>query len=190
VYQMLATREGIARALKRLDEIRGHIVWWDRAHEPLKMLAKQDAAMAIAFNGRIFSAIVAQNKPFGLIWDGQVYDLDLWAIPKGSPNKTSALELIAFATKPERLARQARWFPYGPVRKSALKLIGKHPEVNVNMLDYIPTSQMNFKRALRMDAAWWASHETEMKEHLQVWRIGDGGSAKSGADAESENASR
>ena len=190
VYQMLATREGIARALKRLDGIRGHVVWWDRAFEPLKMLAKQEAAMAIAFNGRIFSAIVAQNKPFGLIWDGQVFDLDLWAIPKGSPNKTSALELIAFATKPDRLARQARWFPYGPVRKSALKLIGKHPEVDVNMLDFIPTSQMNFKRALRMDAAWWASHETEMKEHLQVWRIGDGGSAKSGADAESENASR
>ncbi len=190
VYQMLATREGIARALKRLEEIRGHIVWWDRAHEPLKMLAKQDAAMAIAFNGRIFSAIVAQNKPFGLIWDGQVYDLDLWAIPKGSPNKTSALKLIAFATKPERLARQARWFPYGPVRKSALKLIGKHPEVDVNMSDYIPTSQMNFKRALRMDAAWWTSHEAEMTEHLKVWRIGDGGSAKSGADAESENASR
>ena len=104
-----------------------------------------------------------------------------------------AIELVCKileATKPDRLAHQARWFPYGPVRKSALKLIGKHPEVDVNMSDYIPTSQMNFKRALRMDAAWWKSHETEMKEHLQVWRIGDGGSAKSGADAESENASR
>ena len=188
VYETLATDDGVARALKRLDAIREHIVWWDRAHEPLKLLAKQNATMAIAFNGRIFSAIVAENKPFALIWDGQVFDLDLWAIPKGSPNKASALELIAFATKPDRLARQARWFPYGPVRKSALKLVGKHPEVDVNMSDFIPTSQMNFKRALRMDAVWWKSHEVEMKEHLKVWRTGDGGSAESGADTESENA--
>jgi putative spermidine/putrescine transport system substrate-binding protein len=190
VYETLATQDGIARALKRLDEIKDHVVWWDRAHEPLKLLAKQEATMGIAFNGRIFSAIVAENKPFALIWDGQIFDLDLWAIPKGSPNKASALELIIFATKPDHLARQARWFPYGPVRKSALKLIGKHPEVDVNMSDFIPTSQSNFKRALRMDAAWWEKHEAEMKEHLKVWRTGDGGSAKSGADAEGENASK
>lgn len=189
VYRMLATRDGVARALKRLDEIKSHVVWWDRANEPLKLLANQEAAMAIAFNGRIFSAIVAQNKPFALIWDAQIFDLDMWAIPKGSPNKAAALDLIVFATKPSSLARQARWFPYGPVRKSALKLIGKHPEVDVNMSDFIPTSQANFKRALRMDAVWWENHETEMKEHLKVWRTGDGGSAESGADAESENRS-
>jgi putative spermidine/putrescine transport system substrate-binding protein len=188
VYETLATSSGIKRALKRLDAIKDHVVWWDRAHEPLKLLASKSAAMAIAFNGRIFSAIVAQNRPFALIWDGQIFDLDMWAIPKGSPNKASALELIAFATKPGHLARQARWFPYGPVRKSALKLIGKHPEVDVNMSDYIPTSQSNFKRALRMDAGWWNLHEGEMKEHLKVWRTGNGGSADTGNDAEVENA--
>ena len=186
VYEMLASEEGIARVRKQLDQSRNHVVWWDRAHEPLKLLAKKEAAMAIAFNGRIFSAIVAQNRPFALIWDGQVFELDLWAIPKGSPNKASALDLISFATKPGQLARQARWFPYGPVRKSALKLIGKHPEVDVNMSDYIPTSKANFKRALRMDAGWWKTHEAEMTRQLKVWRIGDGGSAETGADVESE----
>jgi putative spermidine/putrescine transport system substrate-binding protein len=190
VYSTLATRDGITRALKRLDTIRDHIVWWDRAPEPLKLLAKKEAAMAIAFNGRIFSAIVAESRPFALIWDGQVYDLDFWAIPKGSPNKAKALELIAFATKPDHLAQQARWFPYGPVRKSALKLIGKHPEIDVSMSDFIPTSDKNFKSALRMDASWWDAHEAEMKNHLKVWRTGDGGSAQSGSDTENENRSR
>ncbi len=190
VYETLATSDGVSRALKKLDAIRNHVVWWDRAHEPLKLLASKDAAMAMAFNGRIFSAIVAENRPFATIWDGQVFDLDLWAIPKGSPNKASALELITFATKPGQLARQARWFPYGPVRKSALDLIGKHPEVDVNMSDYIPTSKANFKRALRMDAGWWKIHENDMEKHLAVWRTGDGGSAETGTDSEVENASR
>lgn len=190
VYSTLATQHGITRAIKRLDTIRNHIVWWDRASESLELLAKKEAVMAIAFNGRIFSAIVADNRPFALIWDGQVYDLDLWAIPKGSPNKAKALELIAFATKPDHLAQQARWFPYGPVRKSALKLIGKHPEIDVSMSDFIPTSDKNFKNALRMDSSWWDAHEAEMKNHLKVWRTGDGGSAQSGSDTENENSPR
>ena len=190
VYTTLATQEGVARALKVLEGLRDNIIWWDLGYEPLQMLAKREAAMALAFNGRIFSAIVAENKPFELIWEGQVFELDMWAIPKGTPHKSSALKFIAFATQPKRLAAQARWFPYGPVRKSALKMIGKHPEVDVNMSDYIPTSEANFKRALRMDAAWWEDHEAEMKEQLKIWRTGDGGSAESGADAEQENASQ
>ncbi|MHA1165449.1 MAG: ABC transporter substrate-binding protein [Alphaproteobacteria bacterium] len=190
VYTTLATQEGAARALKVLEGLRGNIIWWDRGQEPLQALASRKATMALAFNGRIFSAIVAQNKPFALIWDGQVFDLDMWAIPKGTPHKSSALKFIAFATRPERLAAQARWFPYGPVRKSALKLIGKHPEVDANMSDYIPTSQMNFKRALRMDAIWWEEHGAEMIERIKIWRIGDGGSAETGVDTELENASQ
>ena len=190
VYATLATQEGVARALKVLEELRDHIIWWDRGYEPLHMLAKGEAAMALAFNGRIFSAIVAENKPFEIIWDGQVFELDMWAIPKGTPHKSLALKFIAFATQPKRLAAQAKWFPYGPVRKSALKMIGKHPEVDVNMSDYIPTSEANFKRALRMDGAWWEDHEAAMKEQLKVWRTGDGGSAESGADTEYENASQ
>ena len=190
VYTTLATQEGAARALKVLEGLRGNIIWWDRGYEPLQALAGGEATMALAFNGRIFSAIVAQNKPFEMIWDGQVFDLDMWAIPKGTPHKSSALKFIAFAIRPERLAAQARWFPYGPVRKSALKLIGKHPEVDANMSDYIPTSKMNFKRALRMNASWWKAHGAQMKEQIKIWRTGDGGSAETGADSERENASQ
>ncbi|MEM8743778.1 MAG: extracellular solute-binding protein [Pseudomonadota bacterium] len=190
VYKELATDEGVARALKQLDAIRDHIVWWTRGSEPLSMLEEQQATMAVAFNGRIFSAIVAETKPFGIIWDGQVFDVDLWAIPKGTPNVKSALDFIAFATRPTQLAQQAGWFPYGPMRKSAVELVGRHPEVDVDMSAFIPTSKSNFERALRLDTGWWQKNEDRMTERFKVWKIGDGGSAESGADVESENASR
>lgn len=190
VYETLATDEGVSRALKQFDAIRDHIVWWERASEPIKQLAGGDAAMALAFNGRIFSAIVAENKPFGIIWDGQIFDLDFWAIPKGSPHKKAALDFIAFATRPDRLALQANWFPYGPVRKSALEQVGRHPEIDVDMTAYIPTSKENFKRALRLDAGWWKQHGEEMNRRFKVWTIGAGGSAATGDDAEKENAVR
>ena len=190
VYEVLATDEGVERALKRLDTIRDHIVWWKRGNEPLSLLEEQKASMAVAFNGRIFSAIVADTKPFGIIWDGQVFDVDLWAIPKGTPNVKSALDFIAFATRPAQLAQQAGWFPYGPMRKSAVELVGRHPEVDVDMSAFIPTSESNFKRALRLDTTWWQENEDRMKERFKVWKIGDGGSSESGTDAEAENALR
>ena len=187
VYAALASDEGITRAFEKLGAIKDHVIWWDKAYEPLELLASRDAAIALAFNGRIFSAIVAENKPFGVIWDAQIFDLDLWAIPKASAHKASALEFIAFATKPERLARQAQMFPYGPVRKSALKLIGKHPQVDVEMAQYIPTSKENFKRALRLDVLWWQQHEAELKARFGEWLVGGEAQEVSGDDAESEN---
>lgn len=186
VYETLSSDEGVGRALEQLDAIRDHIVWWERAYKPLALLSERKAVMGLAFNGRIFSAIVAENKPFGVVWDGQIYDLDFWAVPKRSDHKKTSLEFIKFATSPERMAQQARWFPYGPVRKSAIPLVGKHPEVEVDMMAYIPTSGKNFNRALRLDTSWWREHADEMARRLKVWRIGDGGSAGSGLDAEAE----
>ncbi len=38
--------------------------------------------MTTGYNGRFFNAMVAENKPFEIIWDGQYLDYDLWVIPK------------------------------------------------------------------------------------------------------------
>ncbi|MDA7947476.1 MAG: polyamine ABC transporter substrate-binding protein [Hyphomicrobiaceae bacterium] len=190
VYSVLATDDGVEQAFRKLETIRDHIVWWNRANEPLSLLEKQQVAIAVAFNGRIFSAIVGKTRPFGIIWDGQVFDLDLWAIPKGTPNAKAALDFIAFATQPAQLAQQAGWFPYGPMRKSAVEMVGRHPEVDVDMSAFIPTSKPNFKRALRLNSSWWQENEDRMKDRFKVWLIGDGGSADSGLDAESENTAR
>lgn len=172
VYAELSGDEGLKRAFKQLDRIRDDIVWWNKANEPLSLLAKKEAAIALAFNGRIFSAIVAENKPFGIIWDAQVFDLDFWAIPKGSAHKQSSQTFIAFATRPESLARQANWFPYGPVRKSALELVGTHPEINVKMTQYMPTAPDNFKHALRLDPLWWNKNGDAIRTKFMAWSKG------------------
>ena len=92
--------------------------------------------MAAGYSGRIFRAAVGDSKRLGMIWDGQVYDLDLWAIPKGAKNKDGAKRFIVFASDPARLAAQAQLIAYGPMRKSALALVGKHPIIDVEMKDY------------------------------------------------------
>ena len=169
VYKLLSTSAGVDRAFKVLDRIKDDTVWWEAGAQPPQMLADGEVAMTTAYNGRIFNAQVAENKPFVIVWDGQVWDIDLWAIPKGAPNKALALEFIAFSTDTKRNAAQASWISYGPVRKSAAALVSTHAETGVDMKPHMPTAPANFKNALQNDYAWWADNQDELNERFSAW---------------------
>jgi putative spermidine/putrescine transport system substrate-binding protein len=169
VYSELATPAGADRAFAALDKIRGDILFWDKARQPITWLLEGKVVMAAGYSGRIFRAAVGDRR-IGVIWDGQVYDLDAWAIPKSAKNKEAAMRFISFATDPARLAKQAELIAYGPMRKSALDLVGKHPIINVEMKDFLPTAPQNFKKALKFDDAWWSEHGEALGARFAEWR--------------------
>ena len=70
VYATLGTPEGVDRAFAKLDTIKGDIVWWEAGAQPPQLLADGEVVMATAYNGRMFSAEVADGKPFKTVWDG------------------------------------------------------------------------------------------------------------------------
>ena len=170
VYTELATQEGADRVFKALDKIKGEIFWWDSADEAMTWLLEKKAVMAATYSGRLFRATVGTRQRYAAIWDGQIYDLDLWAIPKSAKNKDGALRFIAFATDPARLATQAQLIAYGPMRKSALALVGKHPVIGVEMLTFLPTAPDNFKKALKFDEGWWETNGAALESRFAAWR--------------------
>lgn len=169
VYEVLSTDAGLKRAFGKLDSIKDSVVWWEAGAQPPQMLADGEVLMSTAYNGRIFNAQVTENKPFAIVWDGQVYDMDLFVIPKGSKNKSAALKFIAFATDSQRLADQAKYISYGPARKSSAPLVSTHAKTGVDMKPHMPTAPANFKNALQNDFSWWADHQDEMNEKFNAW---------------------
>lgn len=169
VYSELTTPAGVDRAFKALDKIKADILWWDKAEEPVTWLIEKKAVMAAVYSGRVARAAIGAPR-LNIVWDGQVYDLDLWAIPKNSANKDAAKRFIAFALEPARLAAQAQLIAYGPMRKSAIALVGKHPLVDVEMKSYLPTAPDHLKKALKFDAAWWSEHGEELANRFKAWR--------------------
>ncbi len=163
VYKVLDTDEGVDRAFKKLDSIKDHIVWWEAGAQPPQLLADGEVAMTTAYNGRLFNAIVNEKKPFVIVWDGQVWDLDLWVIPRGSRNLDNALKFVAFSTDTVRNWDQSNYISYGPVRKSAQALL--KPE----MAPHMPTSPQNFKTALQNDFNFWANNQDELNERFNTW---------------------
>ena len=121
--------------------------------------------MTIVWNGRIFNAIADEGQPFGLVWDGQIYDLDLFVIPKGSPNKEAALDFVRYSTATKPLADQASWIPYGPVRASSIPLVGTfHSDASLQMIDHMPTTA----EALKNDA-WHDVHQRHQNSVATCW---------------------
>ena len=170
IYTQLGSPEGVDRAFKALDKIKAQILWWDKAEDAISMLMQRKAAMAAGYSGRIFRASVGARQRIDVLWDGQIYDLDLWAIPKAAANKDEAKRFIAFATEPAQMAAQAALIAYGPMRKSAIALVGKHPSIDIEMKTHLPTAPDNFRKALRFDEAWWNEHGGELAARFKTWR--------------------
>ena len=148
VYDVLGTEEGVARAFAKLDTIKDDIVWWEAGAQPPQLLADGEVVFSTAWNGRVFNAKNGEGQPFEMVWDGQIYDLDLWVIPKGSKNKEAALDFVAFSTATEQLAAQASWISYGPARKSSEGMIGTyHSDDSLKMAPHMPTASANFANA-------------------------------------------
>jgi putative spermidine/putrescine transport system substrate-binding protein len=168
VYSTLNTQGGVARAFAKLDTIKPAIVWWHATSEPPELLARSAVAMTTTLNARVFD--IAAQPRFVTIWDGQLYQLDVFGITKGTPNKRRALEFIRFATGSTPLADEAEILPYGPARRSALRLVGRNPETNEEMREHLPTAPENFSNALAVDPDWWAAHGADLEARWKTWR--------------------
>ncbi len=169
VYEVLGTDEGVDRAFAMLDKIKADAVWWEAGAQPPQLLADGEVAMTTAYNGRIFNAVASEDKPFDIIWDGQILDLDLWVIPKGTKNKDAAMDFLGFSTATEQLAAQASYISYGPARKSSSPLVGKFHNKDIDMGPQMPTAPENMTNALLNDFEFWADNQDQLNERFNAW---------------------
>ncbi len=167
VYETLATPEGLDRAFAKLDTIKSSIVWWEAGSQPVQLLADGEVAMTVVYNGRLFDAVTAENKPFKIVWDAQVMEYDTYVVVKDAPNKQTAMDFIKFATATPQLARQASYIAYAPARKSSLPFVGKNADNGVDMLPNLPTPDKG--RAVTVDPRFWADHQDEINQRWAAW---------------------
>ena len=162
VYKVLRTKEGIDRAFKKLDTIKGDIQWWEAGAQPPQWLAAGDVTLTSAYNGRI-TAANKEGRNFKIGWDGQIYFIDSWIIVKGSSNMDKAYGFIQLASQPQTQANLAAEIPYGPTHVKAAEF--STPEV----LAGLPTSPANLKNALGSDTQFWVENIEALNERFNTW---------------------
>ncbi|QEN89966.1 ABC transporter substrate-binding protein [Labrys sp. KNU-23] len=163
VYEVLATPEGVDRAFKKLDTIKKDIVWWDAGAQPAQLLASKEVVMTTAWNGRIQSAIDQDKRPFALVWNDQIVEFDMVAIPKGAKNLDLAYQYLNYVAQPEVSAQLGRFIPYGPVVKDATPFIPKE------VLPKLPTAPENMQRHLVANVEFWGDHGEDLVKRFNAW---------------------
>jgi putative spermidine/putrescine transport system substrate-binding protein len=120
------------------------------------------AVMVQSANGRIFGAINDDGRPFVQVWDSNVYDLDVWSVVKGAPNKDAALEFVAFATSTKALAGMQD-VAYGPPRRSSEALLAP------GIAEELPTAHVD--EGIKADGIFWADFGESLGEKFNEWLL-------------------
>jgi putative spermidine/putrescine transport system substrate-binding protein len=163
VYKVLATPQGVARALAKLDTIKQDIVWWQAGAQPPQLLASREVVMTTAWNGRIQNPIDHENAPFKIVWANEMIEYDMISIPKGSPHLDLAYQYLAYVAQPENNARLGKFIPYGPVVKDAVKYVPQ------DVLPKLPTAPDHMKEALPIDMEFWADYGQDLTKRFNDW---------------------
>ena len=171
IYDVLATAEGQAQALAKLDTIKSEVIWWSAGADTPQLLADGEIVMGSTYNGRLFSLIEEQKQPVGMLWDAQMFDLDGWIIPANlsDERKAAALAYVKFATDTQRLADQAKYISYGPARASSAPLVGKHADLGIDMAPHMPTDPNNAKNTFLYNYEFWADYRDDLDAKFQAW---------------------
>jgi len=162
VYKLLSTKAGLTRAFAKLDTIKNDIVWFDSWSQVPQLLNDGGAVLGQSANGRIFDAIKKDGKPFKMVWDAHVYDLDVWAVVKGTKKKGIAFDFISFATGTKALSG-VQDVAYGPPRASSMAL------VDPAVVGDLPTSHLD--KGLKANGIFWADYGESIGEKFNEWLL-------------------
>jgi putative spermidine/putrescine transport system substrate-binding protein len=163
VYKVLATSEGVDRAFRKLDQLKPYVVWWQDGTEASHILASGDVLMTSAPSARIAAVNRAEHRNFGIQWNASLYEVQSWAIMKGSQNLRQATQFLYFTGTPAIQGRLVGLFGEGGWAKGAND--GLAPET----AQLSPTLPANLNTAVRTDVAFWHDNLAKLHQRFDTW---------------------
>ncbi|MGM7667595.1 ABC transporter substrate-binding protein [Microbacterium sp. A93] len=151
----------IDRALDKLSTIKDDIVFWDTGAQSSELLQGGDVDMMIAWPGRAYGAAV-NGATITPVWNQPIYFADVLVVPKGTPNKDAAMELLAEAVSASAQESYSTAVAYGPINLDA------QPDFEETAELFVPLGQDNGTGITR-DYQWLADNMTEMQERWDAF---------------------
>ena len=173
VRDVLATDEGLDRAFAKLDTIKDHIVWWDKAAAGIQQLSAGQVQILASYNGRFWKAKNVDGQNIEQIWDAQIYTVSPWVVAKGQMTP-EVKEFIRHATSTETLAQLSKIIPYSPTRRSSIELNSGNwtsVDTGTDMESEMVTNPKNFPGSVPRDGAWWAENGERINERWEAWLL-------------------
>jgi putative spermidine/putrescine transport system substrate-binding protein len=169
IYPQLSTEAGLERAFRKLDTIRGAIVWWDTPAQASQLLMDREVTMTSSPTGRIALAVAREHAPLCVLWDGQQPSIDMWSIVRGTRHRDAALKFIEAAANPQTQAALTLRVPYAPARRSAAGYLSAGSPLGIDVRPWLTTASENQKRVIKPNAEFWADRFDEIYARYLAW---------------------
>ncbi|MBD9641746.1 extracellular solute-binding protein [Ensifer sp. ENS07] len=178
VYAVLSTREGVDRAFKKLDTIKNDIVWWDSWSQGMQLIVTGEVAMGMSSSQRLLVAKGQRELPIGILFDGQIAQMDVYMVPKGTAKWELVKKYLEFISRPEiqknlyvseaefKGAPDAFRSKSLPTRVSVLKEI-KFDAVAQPAVD--PFIGKASSAVVFDDGTFWPMHREEIERRFASW---------------------
>jgi putative spermidine/putrescine transport system substrate-binding protein len=152
------------RAFEKLDTIKKDIVWWETGAQAQQYMSSGSVDYISVWNSRMYD-IRKKGASVEMEWNQNLQTADFVVVPKGSPNKKLAMDLIAHIVSPEAQADFARRNTNAPTNRKALEL------VTGEAADFLSTSEEHRKVGIRIDDDFWAGAIDGVQAKWQAWLV-------------------
>lgn len=163
VYKVLGSEEGIERAINKIRSIKNDIeVFWSSGAQHAQLMKDAEVDMTTGWNGR-FDNAKKDGAKVTYSFNQALLDYDCFAIPKGAPNKATAMKFLAEISKAEYQANLPKYITYGPTNTAAYDT-GKIDDATAKSL---PSYPANAALQLPVSLEWYAKWKTVASEMYQ-----------------------
>ena len=154
----------VDRAFKKLNEIKGQIVFWTTNSQSQQLFVDREVVAGIILNGRVYDA-AQKGAKIALSWEQNIQAVDYLVVPKGSKNRAAAMRLIDTMTVAENQAKVADLIAYSPTNIEAYKTI------NPKLEPWLCTTPENTKKGFVMSQLYWRDHLKDLTERWTAWKL-------------------
>lgn len=154
----------VDRALKSLDRVRDHILWFDTNAQGEQYMTDEQAVLGLVPDGRALSA-KQRGAPIDIEYNQSILTWSTMIVPKGAPNREGAMQFLAYALSPEAQAAVAMAYTYGPTIPKAYELI---PRERASILSGGPQQAGKYFWA---NEKWWGENLERVTEKFNAWRL-------------------
>jgi len=155
----------VDRAFAKLDEIKEHIdVWWTGGAQSTQLLESGEVDMIAAWNARM-QAAVDNGAPVKIVWNGGLYSIEGWGVPKGSPKADLAREFVAFCAQSQMQAKFTDDLAYGPTNLRA------YDHISSARAQLLPTAPQNLAQMVLASESYWNAHRGRLTERFNTWLL-------------------
>jgi len=163
VYEVLSTKEGIDRAIKKIKELKPHVaVWWSSGAQHAQLMKDGEVDMITGWNGR-FDVVKKDGANVAYTFNQGLLDYDCFAVAKGAPNKDLAMKFLAEISKPQYQAEFTKYITYGPTNKKAYEL----GTIDPAYAKQLPSHPDNAAKQLPINLDWYIKFEAAASEAYQ-----------------------